>query len=443
MSKYPTDIWHPCTQMKDVEKYPLLKIAKGKGIYLYDESGKSYIDAVSSWWVNLFGHSNPRLNEALKNQVEKLEHVIFAGCTHEPAEMLSKKLLELTPPKLSKIFFADNGSSAVESAMKMSYGYRKNMGQGSKNRYAFLDHGYHGETLGALSCCGDELYTSLYGDIMMDNLKIKGPDCFRCPFELNRESCNAECFSFCEKSLCENKERITAFLVEPLIQCAGGYKIYPPEYLNKLSELCKELDIHLIFDEIAVGFGRTGTMFALEQTEVIPDFLCLSKGITSGYLPLSVVLTNDQIYSSFYDEYETLKAFLHSHSYTGNPLACAVAVETLNIFEDENVLFNNINKFAFMNRTIKEIFDNFKYLGEIRNLGTINVVEFVSEKKSKSGFDWKERTGFQIYRKAVEKGAILRNIGDCMYFNTPYVITEEEITKLINIAYESAREVLL
>lgn len=437
-----TNIWHPCTQMKDLQNYPLIEIDRGEGIYLFDRKGKKYIDAISSWWVNLFGHCNPRLINALKKQADKLEHVIFAGTTHSPAEDVAVELLNITPPELNKIFFADNGSSAVEAAMKMSYGFRVNKGIKSKNRYAFLTDGYHGETLGCLSVCGEKIYTDLYSGIMIDNICVKGPDCFRCPFDKQREDCSVECFSYMEKALRDNAEILTAVLIEPLIQCAGGFKMYPPEYLVKLREITKELDIHLIFDEIAVGFGRTGTMFALEQAEVVPDMLCLSKGITSGYLPLSVVMTTDEIFYGFYDDYLSGKAFLHSHSYTGNPLACSVAAETLKIFREEHIIEANKPKYMHMRKCIEQAFGNHPNVGDIRHSGFVSAVELVKNKDGKIPFDPSLRTGFQIYRKAIERGALLRNLGDIIYFMPPYVITESQIEALVDIAYTSTVEVL-
>lgn len=428
--------------MKDLQNYPLIEIDRGEGIYLFDRKGKKYIDAISSWWVNLFGHCNPRLINALKKQADKLEHVIFAGTTHSPAEDVAVELLNITPPELNKIFFADNGSSAVEAAMKMSYGFRVNKGIKSKNRYAFLTDGYHGETLGCLSVCGEKIYTDLYSGIMIDNICVKGPDCFRCPFDKQREDCSVECFSYMEKALRDNAEILTAVLIEPLIQCAGGFKMYPPEYLVKLREITKELDIHLIFDEIAVGFGRTGTMFALEQAEVVPDMLCLSKGITSGYLPLSVVMTTDEIFYGFYDDYLSGKAFLHSHSYTGNPLACSVAAETLKIFREEHIIEANKPKYMHMRKCIEQAFGNHPNVGDIRHSGFVSAVELVKNKDGKIPFDPSLRTGFQIYRKAIERGALLRNLGDIIYFMPPYVITESQIEALVDIAYTSTVEVL-
>ncbi|AEA33384.1 adenosylmethionine--8-amino-7-oxononanoate transaminase [Hippea maritima] len=434
-------IWHPCTQMKDHEEYPLIKIVKGEGVYLYDDKGNRYIDAISSWWVNILGHSNERLNEALKRQVDRLEHVIFANFVHEPALKLTDKLLRIAPKGLSKVFFADNGSSAIEVAMKMSFGYFKNKGK-IKNKFVYLDCGYHGETLGALSVCGEELYSQMYKEIMIENIKVKGPDCFRCPFGKTRENCNVECFSFMEEALVRNKDTISAVLIEPIVNCAGGFKIYPPIYLKKLRDLTQELDIHLIADEIAVGFGRTGKMFACEHAGITPDFMCLSKGLTGGYMPLSVVLTNDEIYDTFYGDYVSLKAFLHSHSYTGNPLGCALASEVLDIFEEDDLLNKNRSKQDRLKNRVIEKFSNYKYCGEVRSIGFITAVELVKDKITKEPFNWKERLGFKIYRNALKKGALLRNLGDVIYFMPPYVITKKQIDELVNIAFDSVVEVL-
>lgn len=437
-----TNIWHPCTQMKDHEKYPIIKIDRGEGIYLYDDKGNRYIDAISSWWVNLFGHNNPRLKNAIKNQLDRIEHVIFAGITHDPALELTELLLEAAPANMTKVFYADIGSAAVEAAMKLSYGYRKNNGVSSKNRYIYLDAGYHGETLGALSVCGEELYTELYGGIMIENIRVQGPDCYRCPYGKTRGTCSAECFEHMERAMEKHAQETTAVIVEPLLQCAGGMKMYPPVYLKKLCAAAKAHNIHTIFDEIASGFGRTGTMFALEQAGVEPDFMCVSKGLTSGYLPMSAVLTTDEIYFAFYDEYASMKAFLHSHSFTGNPLACAVAVESMKIFKDENVISSNRQKFPVMQDYIDKKFGGKPHVGEIRHLGCVSAIQLVKDVKTKESFDWKERTGFQIFRKAVTKGAYLRNLGDVIYFMTPYVITEDEIVRLVDIAYDSVYEVL-
>lgn len=435
-------IWHPCSQMKDHESYPIIRVKKAKGIYLYDDLGNSYIDGISSWWVNLFGHSNKRINDAIKRQLEVLEQVIFAGFTHDKAEELSEKILKVTPKNLKKIFFAEIGSSAVEIALKMSYHYFKNIGINGKNKFVYLEGGYHGETLGALSVMGEPLYKKAYEDILIKNIMVEFPNCYRCPFGKNRQNCNIECFEFMQKTLQEHAEEISAVIIEPLVQFAGGFRMYPAGYLSKLRELTKKLNIHLILDEIATGFGRTGTMFALEQAGIEPDFLCLSKGITSGYLPLSLTLTTDEIYYAFYDDYEKGKSFLHSHSYDGNALACAAACETLNIFKDENILEHNKKKYAFLRQLIENYFGTLDFVGEIRHTGFISAIEFVKNKHTKESFNASSRFGFKIYRKSLEKGVLLRNLGDCLYFLPPYVIDEPEMEKLVVSAYKATQEVI-
>jgi adenosylmethionine---8-amino-7-oxononanoate aminotransferase len=442
MTTPPGTIWHPCTQMKDHETFPLIRIARGQGIYLYDQAGNSYIDAISSWWVNLFGHANERIIGAICEQGKRLEQVIFAGFTHAPAEDLAAALLGIAPAGLEHVFFADNGSAAVEAALKMSHGYWRNTGSPGRNRFVFLDHGYHGDTLGALAVCGEQLYSEMYGAIMTKQLRVAGPDCFRCPHGRSREECSLECFAGMERTLAEHSSEIAAVIVEPMVQCAGGFRIYPAEYLRRLRESTRRHGVLLILDEIAVGFGRTGTMLAAEHAGISADLVCLSKGITSGTLPLSVVLATNEIYSAFYHEYTELKAFLHSHSYTGNALACAAAVETMRIFREEDVLERNIPKYTLLQRLVRERFGNEPHVGEVRALGFICAVELVNDRERREPLDWKERTGLRIYREALKRGALLRNLGEVIYFMPPYVITEPEIERLVDIAHASMKAVL-
>jgi adenosylmethionine---8-amino-7-oxononanoate aminotransferase len=435
-------IWHPCTQMKDHETYPPIRIARGNGIYLYDDAGNSYIDAISSWWVNLFGHANERIIGAICAQGKQLEQVIFAGFTHGPAEELAERLLEIGPAGLEHVFFTDNGSAAVEAALKMSHGYHRNTGRPEKGRFVYLDHGYHGETLGALAVCGEQLYKEMYAPIMTEQIRVEGPDCFRCPHGRSRETCAVECFGPMERTLVERGHEIAAVIVEPMVQCAGGFRIYPAEYLRRLREATTRHGVLLILDEIAVGFGRTGPMLAGEHAGITADLVCLSKGITSGTLPLSVVLSSHEIFQAFYHDYTELKAFLHSHSYTGNALACAAAVETMRIFRDEDVLQRNVPKYTLLQRLVRERFGQEAHVGEIRGLGFICAVELVRDRAAKEPFDWRERTGMRIYREALKRGALLRNLGDIIYFMPPYVITEGEIERLVDIAHCSMKAVL-
>lgn len=424
-------VWHPCSQMKDYEQFPPIVIKRGEGVWLYDENGNRYLDAVSSWWVNLFGHANKRISQALSEQAFTLEHVIFANFTHEPAVKVAEKLVALTPSGLNKVFFADNGSASIEVALKMSFQYHTQTGKTQKKRFLALTDAYHGETLGALSVGGVDLYNEVYQPLLLDTVRAQGPDCFRCPFQDKPDSCQAQCIHYVEKELEAHHEGITAIIIEPLIQAAAGMKMYPALYLKKLRELCTSYDVHLIADEVAVGFGRTGTLFACEQAGISPDFMCLSKGLTGGYLPLSVVLTTDEIYDAFYDEYGTMKAFLHSHSYTGNTLACRVALEVLTMFEEEDYIELVQQKGDVMRKLAIEAFSHLPYVGEYRQIGLVGAIELVADPLSKEPLPGEERIGYQIYQRALAKGLLIRPLGNILYFMPPYVISEEEIRFMI------------
>jgi len=433
-------IWHPCSQMKDYEDFPPIIIDRGEGPYLYDINGKAYLDAISSWWVNLFGHSNKRINRAIKKQLEKLEHVIFANFSHKPAIELAERIAGITPAGLNKVFFADNGSSAVEVALKLSFQYHQQTGHPEKRKFVSISSAYHGETLGALSVGDIDLYNKIYKPLLMKTYKVKGPDCYRCDYDKHREDCNTECFEHMEKLVSEKHGEICGVIIEPLIQGAAGMKIYPSLYLKKLRKLCTHYNIHFIADEIAVGFGRTGKMFACEHADITPDIMCLSKGITSGYLPLSLTIVTDEIYNAFYHDYTELKAFMHSHSYTGNPLACAVACETLNIFEEEHVLEKNKEKSRLIGEMALKHAKTHPYVGEFRQLGMVGALELVEDKKTKKPFDWKKRVGYNIYKIALEKGVILRPLGDVIYFMPPYVVEEQDIELMVEVAFKSINE---
>ena len=433
-------VWHPCSQMKDYEKFPPIVIKKGKGLFLEDVEGKKYLDAVSSWWVNLFGHSNERINGALYKQANTLEHVIFANFTHKPAIELCERIVGLTPDRLNKVFFGDNGSSAIEIALKLSFQYHQQIGKTKKVKFVNITDAYHGETIGALSMGDVDLYSKVFEPILLDSVTVEGPDCFRCKYDKERSTCNAECFEAMESCIKDIHQEVSAIIIEPIVQCAAGMKIYSPKYLMKLRELCDEYEINLIADEIAVGFGRTGKMFACEHAEISPDIMCLSKGLTAGYMPLSLVLMSDKMYEAFYDDYNTMKAFLHSHSYSGNPLGCSVAVETLNIFEDENVIEKNRNKSEYLRKKVESVLKDIPYVGEYRQIGMIGAIELVKDKNSKEPFESEKRVGYNIYKKALEKGVILRALGNIVYFMPPYVITENEIDIMVEVARDSIKE---
>jgi adenosylmethionine-8-amino-7-oxononanoate aminotransferase len=428
-------VWHPCTQMKDHEQLPPIPIRRGSGVWLEDFAGKRYLDAVSSWWVNLFGHANPRINAAVRAQLDALEQVILAGFTHEPVIALSEELTALAPAGLTRCFYADNGSSAVEVAVKMSFHYWRNTGRPAKRRFITLSNSYHGETLGALAVGDVELYKEIYRPLLMDVITVPSPDCYeRAPGASWAEHSRAQ-FAHMEAALARHADEAAAVIVEPLVQCAGGMRMYDPVYLALLREACDRHGVHLIADEIAVGFGRTGTLFACEQAGIRPDFMCLSKGLTGGYLPLSVVLTTEPVYAAFYDEYTKLNAFLHSHSFTGNPLGCAAARATLAIFREDDTLVRNRSLAAHMNVRAREL-EAHPHVAEVRQRGMIVAIEMVRDKARRTPYDWRERRGLTVYAHALSRGVLLRPVGNVVYFMPPYVITPEEIDLLVDVARE-------
>ena len=449
-------VWHPCTQMKQHENYPLIPIARGDGVWLYDTAGARYLDAVSSWWVNLFGHNNPRIKDAIKQQLDTLEHVMLAGFTHQPVVELSEKLAKLTG--LGHAFYASDGASATEIALKMSFHFWRNSGMPQKTKFISLQNSYHGETLGALGVTDVAIFKDTYAPLLMQSAQMPSPDWRLAEKGEGAEAFALRCAEALEHYVSEHSHELAAFIIEPLVQCAAGMGMYHPVYLKRAREICSKYQVHLIADEIAVGFGRTGTMFACEQADIsnaplsptlsrkrargfssplplageglgergvdtqasdIADFICLSKGITGGYLPLSVVLTKDEIYQAFYDD-STAKGFLHSHSYTGNPLACSAALATLAIFEADNVLEKNHAKSALIQAKMQVLTDlPIEYL---RHQGMIHAFD-VQTKNAKFSR--------ACYAEALKQGLLLRPIGNTVYFMPPYTISEAEIDFMI------------
>lgn len=432
-------IFHPCSQMKDYEKLPPIVIKKAEGIYLEDEFGKKYMDCVSSWWVNLFGHCNKRINSAIKEQIDKVEHVLFVNFSHEAAIELVQELIKVVPVGIEKFLFADNGSSSIEMALKLSFQYHQQSGKPEKKRFISLKNAYHGETVGALGVGDIDIFTNTYRDLIKEGLKADGPDCYRCPYGKNFDNCSAQCFEKMEKLIRDNHKEISAVIIEPMVQGAAGMKMYSPEYIKKLRKLTHEYDIHLIADEIAMGFGRTGKMFAMEHSGTSPDIMCMSKGLTAGYYPMAIVGITQKIYDAFYADYMEGKSFLHSHSYSGNPIGCRIALEVLRIFRDENILKLIEEKGKYLNKRAKEVFKGKEYIGEFRQLGMIGAIELVQNSK-KEDFPAGERAGYEIYKIALKKGALLRPLGNTIYFMPPYIITYDEIDKMLEICRDSIEE---
>jgi adenosylmethionine-8-amino-7-oxononanoate aminotransferase len=428
--------------MKDYEDLKPIVIDRGQGIYLYDKSGKSYMDIISSWWCNLLGHCHPKINEAIKSQLDHLEHVMFATFSHEPAIKLCETLSKIVPQGLTKFYFSDDGSTAVECALKMSFQYQYQVGFKKKTKFMCLSDGYHGETLGALSVGSMDLYAKIYKPMLMETRRIQAPDCYRCPFQKCRNHCQLECFQWVKEAFDRYAEEICAIIIEPLLQGSAGMRIYPADYLNKLRALCDQYRVILIADEIATGFGRTGKMFAFDHTQVSPDILCLSKGLTGGYMPMALTLTTDKIYNAFYADYNEGKAFMHSHTYSGHPLGCVAALTVQQILHEDKILEKAHRRAHYLHTLLKSKLSDHPHVGEIRHIGLINAIELVVNKSTKESFDPALRIGYQIYKVALSKGLILRPLGNVLYFNPPLIIREEEITVAVQICVDSIHSIL-
>ncbi|MDS4025720.1 MAG: adenosylmethionine--8-amino-7-oxononanoate transaminase [Candidatus Contendobacter sp.] len=414
-------VWHPCTQMKlhATGVLPLVPVARGQGAWLYDFEGRRYLDAISSWWVNLFGHANPRINAAVKDQLDRLEQVILAGFTHAPVVELSERLAALTGHTLGHCFYASDGSSAVEIALKMSFHYWRNHGQPDKNRFLCLAGGYHGETLGTLSVSDVALYKEVYAPLLRQAITVPSPDARQAEAGETTAEVARRAATALETTLAARHDSIAALIVEPLVQGATGMAMYDPEYLRLARALCDRYEIHLIADEIMVGFGRTGTLFAHEQAGIRPDFLCLSKGLTGGYLPLSTVMTTDDVFATFYDDAVT-RGFLHSHSYTGNPLACRAALATLDLFAEDDVLARN-RRFAERFATLLAPLANHPRARHFRHRGMIWAVDIATDDP-----DFRPR----FYREALQREILLRPLGTTIYFMPPYILDDDEAALL-------------
>ncbi len=416
-------VWHPCTQMKAHETLPLVPIARGEGAWLYDFEGNRYLDAVSSWWVNLFGHANPRINAAIKDQLDKLEHVMLAGFTHQPVVDLSERLAALT--RLGHAFYGSDGASATEIALKMSFHFWRNSGQPEKTGFISLQNSYHGETVGALAVTDVALFKDVYAPLLRQSTQVPSPDWRLAEAGESPRDYALRCAKALEIYLQEHHHTTAALIVEPLVQAATGMAMYDPVYLQRARDLCDRYEIHLIADEIAVGFGRTGTLFACEQAGIRPDFMCLSKGITGGYLPLSVVLTTDMVFDAFYHTQVT-RGFLHSHSYTGNPLACRAAMATLDILIGDDVLHFNRQRAQYLSALMMSVAEH-PAVRNYRHMGMIWAFEVESDNP---------RFARDFYQAALAKGVVLRPIGNTVYFMPPYVLDDEQMALLADTTLE-------
>lgn len=437
-------LWHPCTQMREhPDTLPLVPIARGEGPWLIDHDGKHYLDAVSSWWTNLFGHAQPRIGAAIAHQATQLEQVMLAGFSHEPAVALAERLLAIAPRQagrapLAKVFYADNGSAGVEVALKMAFHYFRNRGEHHRTRFVALENGYHGETLGALSVGDIPLYRRVYAPLLTEALFAPSPDAYLAEPGQSAAQRAHQAADALATLFDQHPGEICAVILEPRLQCAGGMRMHDPVYLQRARELCDANGAFLIADEIATGFGRTGTMFACEQAGVMPDLLCLSKGLTGGFLPLSAVLATQALYDAFLDESRE-RAFLHSHSYTGNPLACAAALATLDIFASEDVIARNRGTAEVMAR-LAAPFNDHRHVADVRQAGMVVAFELTRNGDKHTPFPAEARVGLHAYTAALKRGVVLRPLGNVLYWMPPYCVEDEHLDLLAQTTLAAIEE---
>jgi adenosylmethionine-8-amino-7-oxononanoate aminotransferase len=426
-------LWHPFTQMKGFREEELLIITRGEGPYLYDLKGRRYLDGVSSLWCNVHGHRRPELDQALRAQLEQVAHTTLLGLAHIPAILLARRLVEIAPPGLNKVFFSDDGSTAVEAALKMAYQYWQLKGRREKRLFLKLKEAYHGDTLGAVSVGGIDLFHAAYRPLLFDTLTAPSPYCYRCR---HRENCEEQCLNELIHLVAEHHQELAAVILEPVMQGAAGMIPQPSGYLARLREVTREYEVLLICDEVATGFGRTGRMFACEHEGVSPDLMCLAKGITGGYLPLAATLATDEIYEAFLGEFHEFRTFFHGHTYTGNPLAAAVGLASLKVFDQERVLAELPEKAAFLAERLAAL-PAHPHVGDIRQRGFMVGIELVADKETGQPFPPARRTGHRVILEARKLGAILRPLGDVIVLMPPLCLTLAELDDLCRIVAEA------
>lgn len=415
-------VWHPYTHMRTAP--PPLAVVKGEGVYLFTEDGRRLLDGVSSWWVNIHGHSHPTLNAALAAQASQLEHTMFAGFTHRPAVELAERLVAVLPSGLTRVFYSDDGSTAVEVALKLALQYWGNRGEPSRRSVVALHHGYHGDTVGAMSASGDSLFTRPFASMLFPVHRAEPPYCYRCPLGLERATCRVDCLGDLEGMLRDHPATIAAVLVEPMLQGAGGMIVWPAEFLAGVRRLCDRYGTLMIADEVLTGFGRTGRMFACEHAAVAPDIICLSKALTGGYLPLGATVTTDAVYQAFLSDDRT-RTFFHGHSFTANPLACAVAVASLDLFQETSALERVRALEGWLRQGLAPL-AALPSVGDVRVIGGVGIVELVTDKTTKAAGGYLDDIGPRLARAFLDRGLLLRPLGNVLYFMPPYVITESE-----------------
>jgi adenosylmethionine-8-amino-7-oxononanoate aminotransferase len=431
-------VWHPFTQMKDWNKDRHLIIEEARGVYLKDIEGRWFLDGVSSLWVNIHGHQRKEVDTAIKKQLSKVAHSTLLGLANVPSIRLAEELIKIAPNGLSKVFYSDNGSTSVEVALKMAFQYWQHKGLKHKTRFVYLDNSYHGDTIGSVSVGGIDLFHKVFHPLLFKSFKVNSPYCYRCPINKTYPKCKLACLNDLAEVLRDNHNNISALIIEPLVQCAGGIIIWPKGILGEMHKLCTKYNILLIADEVAVGFGRTGKMFVCEHEDVTPDIMCLSKGLSAGYMPLAVTLAKEEIYNAFLGEYADKKTFFHGHSYTGNPLACAAALASLEIFRTDKVVHRLQPKIKLIQKELLKI-KKLVHVGDIRQKGLIVGIELVKDKKTKEAYNWQDRIGVRVCQQVREYGVILRPLGNVIVLMPPLVIDKNEIITLL----ESVRQAIL
>ena len=436
-------LWHPFTQMREWEKDDPLIIERGDGNYLIDTDGRRYLDGVSSLWVNVHGHRKKEIDDAIKKQIDKISHSTLLGLANIPSIELAEKLVKIAPKDLKKVFYSDNGSTAVEIALKMAFQYWNQQtgarGQGSgvrKTKFISFTGAYHGDTFGSMSVGEIDVFVKKYKPLLFHAFKAYYPYCYRCPINKTYPDCKTSCIKKFEDILKKYHNEIAACIIEPIVQGAAGMIVSPPGFLKEVRRLCTKYNVLLIADEVATGFGRTGKMFACEHEDVTPDFLCLAKGITGGYLPLAATLTTEKVYKAFLGRYEEFKAFFHGHTYTGNPLGCAAAIANLNIFKKEKTLQKLKPKIGLLSGLLED-FKTLSHVGDVRHKGLMAGIELVRNKRTKEPFPAEERVGHMVCIEARRHGLIIRPLGDTIVIMPPLSITNEEIKNIVKIVYKS------
>ncbi|MBA4391472.1 MAG: adenosylmethionine--8-amino-7-oxononanoate transaminase [Syntrophus sp. (in: bacteria)] len=431
-------IWHPFTQMEEYADMEPLIIEEGDGSYLIDVEGNRYIDGVSSLWVLVHGHGKRELIDAIEKQSNMLCHSTLLGLANTPAIILARMLVDIAPNGLSKVFYSDNGSTSVEIALKMAYQYWQQRGEKKRKRFISFSNGYHGDTIGSVSVGGINLFHKVYGPLLFKTYKSPSPYCYRCPLKLHKETCGMACIEEFEKIVIKHKDEVCAVVIEPHVQGAGGMIVQPDGFLSAVRKITKAHNLLLIADEVATGFGRTGNMFACNKERIEPDFLCVAKGITGGYLPLAATLTTEEIFSAFLGPFDTFKTFFHGHTYTGNPLACSVAIENINLFEKEKTLENMNDKIALLKKELQR-FSALPHVGEVRQEGFMVGIELVKNRKTKRPYAPKEKIGQKVTQEARRRGVIMRPLGDVIVLMPPLAIEKPTLKRLIDVTYESIK----